>query len=86
VTFVHDIQSASGGLLPSIQYRFTENFSATVGAAWFYGRSQRADIATNGIGPAGNEQGDWAYQGGADNGIAIARDRDEFYLRLRYTF
>ena len=86
LTFVHDFQSGSGGLLPSINYRFNENFSATVGLAFFYGREQRADIATNGIGPASNEQGDWAYQTGAQNGISIVRDRDEAYLRIRYTF
>jgi len=86
VTFVHDMQSASGGVLPSIAYRFTENFQATIGLAMFYGREQRADIASNGIGPPGNQQGDWAYQGGAQNGISIVRDRDEVYLRLRYTF
>ncbi len=86
ITFVHDIQSASGGVLPSISYRFTENFQATVGMAMFYGRVQRADIPTNGIGPPSNEQGDWAYQGGAENGLSIVRDRDEVYLRLRYTF
>jgi hypothetical protein len=86
VTYVHDFQSVSGGLLPSINYRFNENFSATIGAAWFYGREQRADISSNGIGPPGNQQGDWAYQGGAQNGISIVRDRDEVYLRIRYTF
>jgi hypothetical protein len=86
LTFVHDFQSGSGGLLPSINYRFNENFSATFGMALFYGREQRADIASNGIGPAGNEQGDWAYQSGAQNGLSIVRDRDEVYLRIRYTF
>jgi hypothetical protein len=86
ITFVHDIQSASGGVLPSINYRFTENFSATFGLAMFYGREQSADIATNGIGPAGNEQGDLAYKSGAQNGLSIVRDRDEVFLRLRYTF
>ena len=30
--------------------------------------------------------GDWAYEGGAQNGISIVRDRDEVYMRLRYTF
>jgi hypothetical protein len=86
LTFVHDIQSASGGLLPSINYRFSENFSATLGMAFFYGREQRASIPNNGIGPASNQQGDWAYEGGAQNGISIVRDRDEAFLRLRYTF
>jgi hypothetical protein len=86
LTFVHDIQSASGGLLPSINYRFSENFSATLGMAFFYGREQRSPILNNGIGPASNQQGDWAYEGGAQNGISIVRDRDEAYLRLRYTF
>ena len=86
LTFVHDIQSASGGLLPSINYRFSENFSATIGMAFFYGREQRTPISTNGIGPASNQQGDWAYEGGAQNGISIVRDRDEAFLKLRYTF
>jgi hypothetical protein len=86
LTFVHDIQSGSGGVLPSVNYRFSENFSATIGLAMFYGREQRADIATNGIGPAGNEAGDWAYETGAQNGISIVRDRDEVFLKLRYTF
>ncbi|MEE2673664.1 MAG: DUF1302 family protein [Myxococcota bacterium] len=86
LTFVHDFQSGSGGLLPSINYRFNENFSATIGLAVFYGREQRADISSNGIGPASQQQGDWAYQGGAQNGISIVRDRDEAYLRIRYTF
>jgi hypothetical protein len=86
VTFLHDLQSGSGGLLPSINYRFNENFSATIGMAVFYGREQRADISSNTIGPAGQEQGDWAYQFGAQNGVSIVRDRDEVFLRIRYTF
>jgi hypothetical protein len=86
ITFVHDMQSASGGVLPSINYRFSENFSATVGLSMFYGREQRTDIATNGIAPGQQEQGDWAYQAGAQNGVSIVRDRDEVFLRLRYTF
>ena len=63
-----------------------DSFSATIGMAVFYGREQRADISSNGIGPAAQQQGDWAYQGGAQNGISIVRDRDEVYLRIRYTF
>ena len=31
VTFVYDFGSVSGGILPELTYRFTENFSATVG-------------------------------------------------------
>ena len=52
----------------------------------FYGREQKGDISVNGIGPASNEQGDWAYNTGAQNGISIVRDRDEVFLKLRYTF
>src|SRR4030095_3455493 len=36
VTFVYDQQSNSGGILPKLTYRFTSNFSATIGANWFY--------------------------------------------------
>jgi hypothetical protein len=86
LTFVHDFQSVSGALLPSVSYRFDENFSATVGALFFYGRSQWVDMPVNEIGPASNRVGSRAYQDGADNGLALVRDRDELFLRLRYTF
>jgi hypothetical protein len=37
--FVYDFGSRSGGLLPSLGYRFTENFSVTIGLNYFFGRA-----------------------------------------------
>ena len=86
LTFVHDFQSVSGAVLPSVAYRFDENFSATIGAMFFYGRSQYVQMPINGIGTASNRSGPRAYQDAADNGLALVRDRDEVFVRLRYTF
>ncbi len=84
--FVYDVKSNSGAALPQITYRYSENFSVTLGAAWFMGREQLRDIPVTGIGPASNQQGEFAYQVAVENAIAIVRDRDELFLRLRYTF
>jgi hypothetical protein len=34
----------------------------------------------------GNRVGRHAYSDFVENGLAVVRDRDEFYFRLRYTF
>ena len=84
--FLWDIKSQSGGALSSVMYRISENFSLTVGAAIFMGRSQLVDMPVNEIGPASNRLGAHAYQDSTENGLALIRDRDELYLRVRYTF
>jgi hypothetical protein len=85
VTFVYDVQSNSGAVLPSIGYRFTENFSATFGVAGFFGRYQ---ARTTALTPAslGNRVGPGAYKDHVQNGLAVIDERDEFFLRVRYTF
>jgi hypothetical protein len=87
---VFDINSQSGGLLPSLGYRFTEAFSATIGMNWFFGRTQRVQMPLNEIAPPGsrapNANGDHAYQDGQDNLLSLIRHRDEAYIRLRWTF
>jgi hypothetical protein len=85
-TFVHDFQSSSGAFLPSLSYRFDEKFSATIGLLMFYGRPQWVDMPLNEIGPAGNRSGSRAYYDTVENGLSLVRDRDEVFLRLRYTF
>jgi hypothetical protein len=84
-TFVYDWQSNSGSFLPSIQYRFSESFSATFGGAFFFGRTQRKKMPIN---PESvqNEVGSLAYQTEVENGLAAVRDLDYFFLRIRYTF
>jgi hypothetical protein len=87
---VFDINSQSGGLLPSISYRFTEAFSATVGMNWFFGRTERVRMPLNEIAPPGNrapnKNGHHAYKDGTDNLLSLIRHRDEAYIRLRWTF
>ena len=84
--FVYDVQSASGAALPQVTYRFNENFSATVGLAFFMGRTELFDMSINPIGPTSNQIGPHAYQNGVETGLALVRDRDEIFFRLRYTF
>jgi hypothetical protein len=86
VTFVYDVKSDSGGALPEITYRFTENFSAQVGMNFFWGRWQVADMPLQGLGAVGNEVGKNAYKVPVENGLAVVRNNDEVFLRIRYTF
>jgi hypothetical protein len=84
-TFVYDFNSNSGALLPQVTYRFSGKFSATVGIAAFFGRTQRGDMPTNEIAMQ-NRVGRDAYNDFSDRGLSILRDNDEVFLRIRYTF
>jgi len=84
--FVYDFGSGSGGLLPSLGYRFTENFSLTIGLNYFFGRGQLKDMPVRGFAPATNRAGEHTYDEGVENVLAPIRRRDEAYFRLRYTF
>jgi hypothetical protein len=86
VTFVYDMNSNSGAARPAITYRFTENFSATVGMNFFWGRWEYEDTAIAPLGTIGNEVGSLAYRDGVENALSVVRERDEIFLRLRYTF
>jgi hypothetical protein len=84
-TIVYDFGSQSGAGLPNVTYRFTENFSATVGMAGFFGHYQtkKAPLYTTAL---GNRVGRGAYDSFVENGLSAIRERDEFYMTLRYTF
>ncbi len=86
VTFVYDVRSVSAASLPQITYRYNEAFSITFGAALFLGRTQDKDLGVNPAGGVSNRQGKRRDQVGVEAGLAPLRDRDEIYLRLRYTF
>jgi len=86
VTFVYDLNSNSGAILPQLTYRFTENFSASVGLNFFFGRWETADMAIAPLGVVGNQAGELAYRVGIENALAVVRERDEAFLRIRYTF
>jgi hypothetical protein len=81
---VWDFASDSGAFLPTVQYRFTENFSGTVGASLFTGREQPRTMGIDRLSARNSSRtGDRIY---VENGISPARDLDNFYFRLRYTF
>jgi hypothetical protein len=85
VTAVWDVNSASGAFLPQISYRFTENFSATFGLAFFTGREQNEHAPVNDI-VATNRVGRGANSQFVENGLSAVRERDEAFLRIKYTF
>jgi hypothetical protein len=84
--FVYDFGSRSGGLLPSLGYRFTENFSITIGLNYFFGRGQFKSMPVRGYAPSQVRAGENAYKDGVENVLSVIRRRDEAYFRLRYTF
>jgi hypothetical protein len=82
---VYDFTSQSMAFLPSVQYRFTENFSLTIGAAVLAGKWKGGrDVGVNNFSATSDTNlNDTIY---VENGISPARDLDNFFLRLRYTF
>ena len=85
VTFVYDVQSDSGAVLTSLDYRFTENFSAGFGIAAFAGRFQERTAALTPV-SLDNRVGKGSYNAHVQNGLSVIEERDEFFLRVRYTF
>jgi Protein of unknown function (DUF1302) len=83
---LYDVRSHSGGVLPSLQYRFTDTFSVTVGLLYFFGHTQLVDMPVQGLAPASNRAGSDAYKIGVDNAVSAIRHRDEVFMRLRWAF
>jgi hypothetical protein len=83
---VYEIDSRSGGIMPSLQYRMTESLSVTVGVLWFFGRTQLTDMPVREVAPVVNRTGHNAYRVGVENGLSGIRKRDEVFMRLRYSF
>jgi hypothetical protein len=81
---VYDFTSNSGAFLPSVQYRFTENFSLTIGGAVLTGHWERREMGINQF----SAQSDVALTDTVfvENGISPARDLDNFFFRIRYTY
>jgi hypothetical protein len=84
--FVYDFGSRSGGVLPTVGYRFTENFSLTIGFNYFFGHPQLKSMPVRGFAPASNRAGADTYKDGVENVLTAIRHRDEVFFRLRYTF
>jgi hypothetical protein len=83
-TWVHDIRSSSGGAIGQFTYRFSTEFSATVGIAGFYGHPEPLPVAVRQPIPT-NLGGEYRAHN-RYNGLIPLAERDEIYLLLRYTF
>jgi hypothetical protein len=83
-TWVHDLRSTSGGVLGQITYRFSEAFSVTAGVLAFYGGPERNPLPFHPIALPDTQtdfDADTRYEG-----LSAIAERDELFLRLRYTF
>ncbi len=85
MTLVYDKRSNSSAIIAQVQYRFSAEFSATFGVAYFGGREEPVEMALS-PNSLSNRTGSWAYNDFTENGLSAIRDRDEVFLRLRYTF
>jgi len=85
ITHVYDFMSESGAVLPSISYRFNESFSVEFGLALFYGKWQSTRLPLNPI-SLEDQAFSGAYRQFSERGLAVVRDRDEAFVRLRKTF
>jgi hypothetical protein len=86
LTVVYFVMNNSLAFLPDVTYRFTENFQATVGIAAFMGREEERPMPIQEISPAVQRFGRNAYKSSVENGLAVIRERDEIFLRIKYTF
>jgi hypothetical protein len=85
MNLVYDLRSNSGAWIPQVQYRYSAEFSVTFGLAVFTGNEEARDMAISPL-SLGNRAGRHAYRDFVENGISAVRDRDEVFLRIRYTF
>jgi hypothetical protein len=86
LTLVYFVRNNSFAVLPQITYRFTENFQASFGIAAFAGREEERVMPINGLAPVAQRFGRNAFSTFIEPGLAAVRERDELYLRIRYTF
>jgi hypothetical protein len=86
LTLVYFVNGNSFAVLPQVTYRFTENFQASFGIAAFAGRTQERVMPLNGLAPVGARFGRNAYKSFTESGLAAVRERDEIFLRIRYSF
>ncbi|MGI9431603.1 MAG: hypothetical protein ACR2PQ_05280, partial [Myxococcota bacterium] len=86
LTLVYFVNNNSFAVLPSVTYRFNESFSATFGLAGFSGRVVKRDAAINSAGPVSARFRRAQEKTFTEPGLSVIRERDEIFLRIRYTF
>jgi hypothetical protein len=82
-TFVYDVRSRSGAVSLKMRYRFTSQFSVTIGMDHFYGPGD-SYIIPIGLGALG--ESNQTYRAERFERLNAVRERDELNLRFRYTF
>ena len=61
--------------------------SLNFGIAFFFGKLQFSPMGISGISSlGGNRGGKHAYENGSYPFLGIVRERDEIFMRIRYTF
>jgi len=85
MTLVYFVNNNSFAVLPQVTYRYNESFSVSFGVAAFGGREKNKRLPINPV-IATNGFGRHANSSFVENGLSVIRERDEIYLRLRYTF
>jgi len=83
LTLVYDVDSSSGGIIFETGFRFTSNFSLTVGMNSFYGQPQSWSRYFS-LGAVGESNQRWTTEN--FQGLNPVRERDELFAKLRYTF
>jgi hypothetical protein len=86
VVFIHDLKSASGGIIAQVSYRFSESFSLTVGMLSFYGQPRDNRIPNYPIALTNANSSTDFKIGTRFEGLSAIAERDEAFLSLRYTF
>jgi hypothetical protein len=84
LVLVHDFPSASGAILPQVTWRATQDFSISLGVALFYGGPENADVSLFQLALT-NSGGDFRSRT-RYAGLSPIAERDEVFLRIRYTF
>jgi len=85
-TVVYDFNSNSGAVVPELTYRFTDSFSATFSASYFWGGFQAKNPPIANISDPPYRSGKGINHDYVENGLSPIRDREELGLRIRYTF
>jgi hypothetical protein len=83
---VYFVMNNSMAFLPQVTYRFNDAFSASVGVAAFAGHESSRVAALSSLAPEGERFGRNANDAFVENGLSVVRERDEIFLRVRYTF
>jgi len=85
VTLIHEVESNSGGQIVTVNYRFSESFSVTVGMSSFYGDPSRSRVLD--VSPATRfHTGTDFTQRSNFRGVSAISQRDELFVSVRKTF